>query len=176
VGHRRSSEPPSAWEDALRQLARAPLSEAGLRRRLCARGHAAPDVDAACERLRALGYLDDRRFAREFIDSRMARRAVGPRRLAAELEARGVSHALAEEALEAAEASGDLVPGDALRQSAARLVRGARALDRRSYARVYNALLRAGFDEDAIRGALAPLRDPASDDEPTTDEASHDFP
>ena len=173
---RDASDRPPTWEAALRALARVPLSEAGLRRRLLGRGHAPAEVDAACERLRELGYLDDRRFAREFIDVRTARRGVGPGRLAAELEARGVSPEVAEQALREAESRGDLVPADALRRSVARLVRGARVLASREYARVYNALLRAGFDEEAIRGELERLRDPASDDEPAPDEASHDVP
>jgi hypothetical protein len=46
----------------------------------------------------------------------------------------------------------------------------------RDYARVYNALRRAGFGEEMIRQELEGYRDPASHAESIADETTDDFP
>ena len=57
---------------ALRLLAAHPRSEKDLRQRLRRRGLPPPAVDAAAERVKELGYLDDTAFARFWVDSRQA--------------------------------------------------------------------------------------------------------
>ncbi|MCG6920820.1 MAG: RecX family transcriptional regulator, partial [Acidobacteria bacterium] len=58
--------PPSAYQRALRRLARRDHSEAELRRALAARGHSAAEIDDALSRLRAQRYVDDDAYAARF--------------------------------------------------------------------------------------------------------------
>src|SRR5687768_11641733 len=58
-----------AIDGALRLLALGPRSERDLRDRLRRRGLRRSAIDAAVERMRELGYLDDAAFARSFVES-----------------------------------------------------------------------------------------------------------
>jgi regulatory protein len=66
-------------------------SEAELRRKLRSKKFADDDVDATLERLRREKWLDDERFAGALVRTR-ARKRVGPRRIARELNAAGVDN------------------------------------------------------------------------------------
>jgi regulatory protein len=87
---------------ALRLLARHSRSEYELHHRLLVKGFAPPDVAKALERCRALGYLDDERFALER-SRRLLRegKAVGWR-LQADLRQRGIAEDLAHSTTETA--------------------------------------------------------------------------
>ena len=67
-----ATPPPTAYQRALRRLARRDHSVAELRRALLERGHEPAEVEAALERLRRERYLDDAGFAERFARSRMA--------------------------------------------------------------------------------------------------------
>jgi len=152
-------------------LARRPLTEAELRHKLAERGHPQAEVEEACARLRRAGYLDDAKLAREFITARSDRLGHGPERLVEQLCRRGVERAVADRALEQATDAGDVSMEAVLRQRLERHLRGAAKVGARDYARVYTALRRAGFDAESIRRELDPYRD-----DPSGDEATHDFP
>ena len=79
---------------ALRLLARKGYSRAALRAKLAARFG---EAEAALGRLEAMGYLDDRAYARAFVETRARR--YGPRKLRALLLARGVPEEVVEEVL-----------------------------------------------------------------------------
>ncbi len=84
---------------ALRALGRRDHSEAELAAKLTAKGFPAAVVADTVARLKEAGYLDDRRFARQWADSALRnRRGFGPR-LRQELLRRGVAEAVAAEAL-----------------------------------------------------------------------------
>jgi SOS response regulatory protein OraA/RecX len=176
VGKDDSSRDASVAGAAMRLLGRRPLSEAELRERLRARGHAAAAVEEACARLREAGYLDDLRLALDFIVTRAERLGHGPAKLVVDLCGRGVGHDVAEDALQIAIRQGDLVPREVLRRRMRRHLGGAPVPPGpRDYARVYNALRRAGFDDEAIRQELGDCRESASHAEPIADETSDDF-
>jgi len=82
--------PQSAYQRALRRLARRDHSEAELRRALAARGHAPAEVEAAIERLRRERYLDDAGFAERFARSRLAHQGHGRALIQEGLRRRGV--------------------------------------------------------------------------------------
>src|SRR5262249_6179419 len=86
----------SAYQRALRRLARRDHSEHELRRALLQRGHPPGEVEGALQRLRAERYLDDAGFAARFARSRMAARGQGRLRVRQGLHERGVAPALAE--------------------------------------------------------------------------------
>lgn len=93
--------------------------------------------------LTARGYLDDGRFARQWVETRSAR-GYGPARLAAELRARGVPAALVRAALASREPSAEL---ERARQAARRRLPSLRhAPAERAAARLRDHLLRRGFE------------------------------
>ena len=161
----------------MRLLGRRPLTEAELRERLARAHHAAAAIDHTCERLREAGYLDDHALAVDFIVNRAERLGHGPEKLLAALCERGVPEEVVEAALQLAIERGDLSPREVLQRRMRRHLRGAAPpLTPREYARVYNALRRAGFDGAMIRQELDCLREPASHAEPIADETTDDFP
>lgn len=75
---------------ALRYLARRDRSEAHLRAYLGQIGASPSRIRTVLARLRALGYVNDRAFARRWARDRMARKPMGRLRLEAELQAHGL--------------------------------------------------------------------------------------
>ncbi len=157
LGRRASSsgEERTPLDLALRLLARRPRTEAEIREALRQRGVAPPEVHRTMRRLEERGWLDDRTLAEHFITTRAARLGHGKRRLLMDLARRGVASAVAEGAWAEAVRRGEVDPRESARRAAARAVarRGGR-LDGRGYARVYNALLRQGFDVDTVESVL----------------------
>jgi len=87
---RAAAVPLTAYQRALRRLARRDHSAAELRRALLDRGHETGEVEAAIERLRRERYLDDGSFAERFARSRMANQGHGRLRIRQDLRLRGV--------------------------------------------------------------------------------------
>jgi regulatory protein len=87
---------------ALKLIARAEQSPAGLSYKLEKRGHDRACVQRVIFRLQELTLLDERRFIRLWLESRIARRADSPRRLLANLCARGIDRDYAESGVKAA--------------------------------------------------------------------------
>ena len=109
------------------------------------KGASPSEARHATDRLSGLRYLDDLAYARRWVETRLARRPMGRERLKAELSAKGVAEALAEEAIREALHAMD-------EETLARL-----AL--RSYERTGRPILpgqaaqhlrRRGFEEDTI--------------------------
>ena len=165
-------------EAAVRLLARRPLTERELSRRLEAQGHPPGEIDDALHRLREAGYLDDRRFAADFIVTRAERMGHGPGKLLADLARRGIPAETAEAALRLAVEQGDVDPRELLRSRIrSRLGDPSQGLAPRAHARMYNALRRAGFDEESIGTELEPYRAALeSAGEWPADEKSDDLP
>ena len=167
----------AAVDDALRSLARKPLTEAEVARRLAARGHPPAAVATALERLRERGYLNDSELAFDYIVLRAERLGHGPERLIGDLVERGVSPEVAEAAWKTAVDREAVAPVELLRRQIRRRMPGGAGHDRKSRARVYNALLRAGFDGALVRRELETYRvasDPSG--EPTGDGMNDDLP
>ncbi|MDR7520849.1 MAG: regulatory protein RecX [Armatimonadota bacterium] len=86
---------------ALRLLERRLRSRAELIAALRRRGFDRETIVAVMTELHRAGWIDDARFARAWVRDRMALRPSGPRRLRAELLARGVAPAIVAEAIAA---------------------------------------------------------------------------
>jgi len=148
-----------ALAEALRQLGVRPLTLAEIRKRLSSRGYSRDEIDGAIERLVAEGFLDDAGLARHYIAVRAERRGHGRNRLVRELEGRGVPGEVASAAWERVVSDGEVDPAALLRREVERKIgRQAGPLEGPSYRRVYNALLRAGFDASEIVSELRPHR------------------
>jgi regulatory protein len=147
----------SAKEEAVRLLARRPLARRELLHKLTGAGYGEAESEEAVGSLQEDGYLDDAELALHYITVRAERMGHGRSRLLMELERRGVDPATAEKAWDRAVDSGAVDPDLLLRRAVKkRLETLSGDPDRRSLARVYNALLRSGFEPQAVRGALEP--------------------
>ena len=146
----------TAYLTALTQLARRELSEAQLRQRLSRRGFPPDDIDGAIDRLRQDGSLDDARVAAAIARSQLSIKKRGARRVRREIEAAGITSALAERAVAEVYAE---VDADALMAAAIDRRLGTRRLDDdREMARLYRYLVGQGFDADRAMAALRARR------------------
>jgi regulatory protein len=157
---------------ALNGLARRAYSVYEMRTYLERRAEDKAAVKEVVERLKEMNYLDDGRYARQFVRLHAELRKQGPFRIARDLRARGVPDRHIEAAL--AERSAESNEGAVVRERLTRrikLVRG--PLDERRVASLYRSLLRAGFASETIRRELTALtKNPVQDiPEPTADEA-----
>ena len=172
-GLNRGEDRPSrtALVAAVSILARRPLTVRELENRLLEAGHTEEEVGEASRTLQDDRTLDDRDLAAHFMAVRMERKGHGPARLSRDLENRGVDKRVIASVLEEGIANGDLNPDQVL----ARVLKKKApepGLTPRAYRRLYNALLRAGFDSMAIRRHLDPYDQVP--DSPDQEEQSHE--
>jgi regulatory protein len=139
-----------AIESALRLLAAGPRSERELRERLSRRrGYRAEAVDAAVQRMRELGYLNDSAFARFWVESRQAGTPRSRRALAFELSRKGVGREELDAALEGVSDS------EAAYDAAQRRLRALRGVDRQTFERKLGSFLNTrGFGFGVARAAI----------------------
>ena len=91
---------PTAVNMATQWLATREMSAKQVRENLRKRDFAAEVIDAAIEKLKDYGYLDDLRFAMALVNMRQNDKPYGRLRLIADLRAKGVSKEIAERALQ----------------------------------------------------------------------------
>lgn len=163
----------STYERALDMLEARSRGIAELRRLLLRKGEPETDVDAAIDRLRASGLLNDDNFARQLTRSRALGTGQSRRRIAQELAKRGVDRETASQAID------DVFDDEQIDEAASiervarkklRMLTGVDAPTRRR--RLYAYLARRGYDMDAISRALSAVLEDAADDD--ANDASHD--
>ena len=145
----------AAFDAGARLLARRARTRLGLERRL-REDFGEEAAAAAVTRLAA--YLDDRRFARDWVEARLRQRPWGPTALEAGLRREGVPPALAREEVARAapiEAEAEL----AVRAARERVGRMGVAAPERLRARLWGYLSRRGFSGAAIAAALRQVLD-----------------
>jgi regulatory protein len=138
---------------AINSLARRAYSVHEMRVYLERRAQDKEAIAPILDRLKQHNYLDDARYARQFVRLRSEIRRQGPFRIARDLRARGVADRHVESALsERATESDD---GALVRTRLERCLKALRGpLDERKKASLYRSLLRAGFSPDIIRREL----------------------
>ena len=171
---RKGTTPPATDQESLygaavRALARHARSSGEVRLLLLRRKAAQADVEAVIQRLRDHGYLDDVRFARSFVASRVENDLHGRVRVRRDLAARRVRPEIAEEAVRTG--FDPLDEAKLLREHLRRKIRLSQPLDKPSKVQaLHRRLLRAGFRSDTIVGELKRLlrvsSQGGSDDEP----------
>ncbi len=145
-----------AYERALRFLGYRPRSIAEVRRYLQRRQVEEPMLQRIIDRLQAMGYLDDRAFARFWVENRQQFSPRGERALRHELRLKGVDPDLIEEVLKASEADEEEMAYRLIQVRARRW----RDLDRSSFWRKASGYLaRRGFSYDVINAVLRRLWD-----------------
>jgi regulatory protein len=141
---------------AIKGLARRAYSVYEMRTYLERRAEDKDSVKSVLDRLKHLDYLDDGRYARQFVRLHTELRKQGAFRIARDLRARGVPDRHIEAAL--AERSPETSESALVRERLQRRMKTLRApLDDRRVASLYRSLLRAGFSADTIRRELSAL-------------------
>jgi len=137
------------YEISVRALGRRARSIGELRQLLQRRQAAPSDVDAVIARLKEHGYLDDARYARTFVASRIENDRQGARRVERDLAARRVHPELIQKTVRAAYEEVD--ERDLLRDYLRRKVRLTKPPAKASaVASLHRRLLRAGFSSATI--------------------------
>jgi regulatory protein len=139
---------------AFRALARRDHSEAELVRKLAAKGFSPAVVEDAITRLKEAGYLDDRRFARQWAESALRNgRGYGPR-IRQELVRRGVAEVVVAEAM--AGLTGEYGEAELIREQLARKFPAFSpgAAPDREKRRIMQYLQRRGFACSAIQAVF----------------------
>jgi regulatory protein len=150
---RRLSSETDLYSAAINSLSRRAYSVYEMRIYLEHRAEDKQAVQRILGRLKENKYLDDERYARQFVRQRAEVRKQGAFRIARDLRARGVPDRHIETAL--AERAAESDEGAAVRTRLARSLKSLRKpLDGRRTASLYSSLLRAGFSADTIRREL----------------------
>jgi regulatory protein len=146
---RSEDERRQAVEGALRLLSMSPRAEKDLRQRLRRRGLGRDAVEAAIGRMRELGYLDDAKFAKSYVESRQSATPRSRRFLAFELGQKGVAKELSEPALEG------ISDEDAAYEAAQRRLSSLRGADLATFQRRLGLFLAArGFGYGVSRATI----------------------
>lgn len=142
---------PDPYATGLAMLARSELSTAQVQQRLERKGFGPDQIPDAVGRLQRAGALDDERTAQALARRSAHVRMHGRLRALREIEGRGISRDKARQAVDAV--YGELDEQDLLERALAR--RAGRPLDSRAaLRRVYQQLVRQGFDAAAALSAL----------------------
>ena len=132
-------------------LARRELSTAQVRERLRRKGFDTDSIDQVLRRLVREGALDDHRTAVTFARRAALVKLQGRRRATRELQALGINRTQVEAAV--AQVYGDLNEEVVLERALGRRLRG-QVQSRAELRRLYQYLLRQGFEGNAAMGAL----------------------
>jgi regulatory protein len=166
------SNPPrrSTYARALDMLEARARAVTELRRLLIKKGEPPEEVDAAIERLRAAGVLDDANFARQLTRSKALGGGHSRRRIQQELAKRGVARDVSDEAIEEVFEEEGIDEAAAIERVARKKLRLLGGLDLATQKRrPFGFLARRGYDSDAIARVLRVVLTPTDDE---NDEAS----
>jgi regulatory protein len=140
-----SSSPDDVLRLAVRFLADRDRTIAQVERFLTSRGVSSLQAKQAIRRLSELRYLDDAAYARRYAEKRLVSRPMGPERLKAELQAKGIADRLADQVI------ADVFRAVDEETLAQRVVKTAQRPDRRlTLIQMGRLLHQRGFTEETI--------------------------
>jgi regulatory protein len=145
-----------AKQTALRLLSARAYTEKQLRERLIKAGIRTESIDEVIDWLKGLKYIDDKRFAQEWVSLRMQRKGYGPIRLRQELLFKGVDEESINEALESCLDQDQLLKSAQV-QAEKQMLRYGDITAEKAYLRVYGFLKRKGFPGRIIKEVLEHL-------------------
>jgi regulatory protein len=147
-------EYPKAMDMALNLLGFRSRTERELGKRLKEKGVDGEVAARVCERLREIGYIDDRKFALEWIKARSGAKCRSAWVLKRELREKGISPGLLDEAV-AEGLGGRDVFEEACSLARQRIPRAGPCDAEKLRTKLQNLLLRRGFDYEFIRRVIA---------------------
>jgi regulatory protein len=147
-----------------------PRSTAEIRRNLKEKETPEAVIDAAVEKMSAMGYLDDAAFARYWVDNRSQFKPLSHRALRQELRQKGLSDAVIAEALEAQSES------DLAYKAAETQLRKLRNRDVKEFKTKINAFLqRRGFSYSTTQDVVRRLIESLETDDPDYFNREHEL-
>lgn len=150
-----------AVDSAANFLGYRPRSTSEVRRNLTEKEFAVPVIDAAIDRLTALGYLDDEVFARYWVQNRGEFKPLSHRALRQELRKKGVDNPVIDTVLE------DVGEVDLAYKAAQSQVKRFKHLDRKAFhTKIANFLQRRGFSYSTARDVIQRLVDELEAEDP----------
>lgn len=144
------------FEYAVKCLGVRAYSTGDLQSKLRMRAANPADADAAIDRLKGVGYLNDQRFAESYATARVENEGFGRMRVLTDLRARRVSGDLADQAVERAlggRSEAELIDAFIERRMHS-VAAGGPIEDEKKLAAAYRKLRRAGFTSGPILAAL----------------------
>ncbi len=141
-----------AKKKALNLLERMDRTELNLRQKLTQNGFPPEAVDAAVDYVKSYGYVDDRRYARNYLAYRLQTKS--RQKLFQELRQKGVAQEIIEEAWVEASADEDVNEREMIRRQLLRKYEPGARLDGGQMRRLYGFLSRKGFRYEDIRSVL----------------------
>jgi regulatory protein len=145
-----------ALNNAYALLRQRPRSDAEIRDRLKLKGYDAAVIDNIVGLLTKAGHINDAKFARMWVESRMRSNPMGDIVLRRELKDKGVSESIVEAALAHKKSEYD-EHSIALEMAKERFARLKKIDRRKAIKRVYDFLLRRGFRFDLVRDIIEEL-------------------
>ena len=139
-----------ARERAFRFLGYKARTKAEVARKLAEKGYDEATITRVIDMLAGYGYIDDEKYAMEYVKSRTESKRYGKLRIKQELRERGISDALIEQAL--AESTAD-EPAMALAHLEKK-THGNTDLDEKEKRRCFDYLMRRGFTYETARQAI----------------------
>jgi regulatory protein len=165
----------STYERALDMLEARARGVTELRRLLIKKGEPPDDVDAAIERLRAAGVLDDANFARQLTRSKALGGGHSRRRIQQELAKRGVARDVSDAAIEEVFEEEGVDESASIERVARKKLRTLTGLDVTTQKRrLFAYLARRGYNSDAIARVVRVVLTPADDEIDETNEPIDD--
>ena len=144
-----------ARKKALQLLERMDRTEKNLSERLIQTGFSPSEVQDAVEYVRSYGYLNDQRYAENFIRAGLSSKS--RTRLMLELSSRGVDRETAEEAWETVTAEEEYEEADLVRRAVAKKCPQGIPGDPAELRRLYGYLARRGFSWEVIHQVVSEL-------------------
>lgn len=152
-------------ESAFRFLGLRVHSEKELQRKLSAKKYDKEIIQSVLKELKENQYLDDELFAREFAEEKIIKKAFGPNKVKAELQARGVPKEIIEKVLDA-KGGQETDFENALMLAEKKLASlSSRNLDKKKInQRLYSYLLSKGFSFDLIKTVVNKILEPEDEE------------
>jgi regulatory protein len=141
-----------AYVDGLKMLARRELSEAQIRQRLTRRSYTTESIDSAIERLKSERAIDDVRVAGAIARTETHVRRRGRLRVIRQIEAAGISSAIAKQVVR--DVFQDIDSDALLAAALEKRLRSRDQIDELTARRLYRYLTSQGFDSDRVLAAL----------------------
>ncbi len=152
-----------AFMTCLRLLAASPKSAQELKKKLAEKGYAEEVIEQALSRLQEQGILDDTVFAKDLMARVTLGKAAGRHKIAFELKRHGITKKIREELL--GTISREDETGRALEQARLKWAVWSGLEPRKRTKRLYDFLVRKGYDFQIVQDILQKLSSEPADDE-----------
>lgn len=151
-----AEEKHKAYLGALRYLGIRPRTSSQLQSYLLEKGFEPKVAEEVCQRCVEQGYIDDKAFAKQWVDERLRLKPRSPYMLRMELQQRGVDRSIVEDAVSGVSKEAELEAARSLIEKKARRLQGPPNPDEER--KLLSMLMRKGFSHSIIQQIRGELR------------------